>query len=93
MAPKNVALDVRLAESFPNIAANIQTVVFHGSVVSVLENPILHAALHALTDPPVLPIDDVPELNGIGAIEVVLCQFIGVKQEVTLNAGVARGNL
>ena len=57
----------------------------------MLENPIVHAALHALADPPVLSIDDVPELNSIGAIKVVLCQFIGVEQEVTLNAGVARG--
>src|SRR5579872_5115257 len=75
------ALD-RQFEALADIAPDIEAPAFHRRIVSRGEGARVHAPLHALADSPVLPIDQIPELNGVARIETRARHLMRMEQEI-----------
>src|SRR3954463_16468223 len=77
-------------ELLVDIAANVEAGALHGSVETILEHSGLHAALYIFADGPILPVDAVPEDDGISRIETRECDFTRVEEKVADHRGAAR---
>jgi hypothetical protein len=51
--------------------------------------PRAHPVLDRLADPPVLPVDQVPELHGVRRVEAVPRDLVGKEQEIAIDPGPA----
>jgi hypothetical protein len=49
-----------------------------------------NALLHGLANDPVLPVHHVPEVDGVGGVEVGFLELEGLKEKVTGNVGAVR---
>src|SRR6185503_18958856 len=76
-----------VAQVLADVAADVEACALHGRIVTMLEDPRPHARLHALADPPVLSVDQVPELYGIRRIKPRLRHLGWVKEKVADDRG------
>src|SRR5262249_54261574 len=73
-----------------DVSPDIETQVLHRGIVAKSVDTAAHAKLHPLADRPILPGDQVPELNGIFRIEARLRHLAGMKQKVAIDARALR---
>src|SRR5215210_1940760 len=73
-----------------HVAANVQARALHGSVVPLLEYPGPHAPLHTFANGPILPVDPVPEGDGVAGIEPRVFHLQRMEQEVADDSSVTR---
>ncbi len=69
-------------ELLPDVPPNIEAPAFHRRVVPGLEDARGHPPLHRFADGPVLPVYQVPELDGVGRVERQLGHLGGMEEEL-----------
>src|SRR5207247_2237695 len=82
-------LSGRVGEPLPHVPADVERQVLHRRVVAEPEHARGHALLHALADPPVLAVHQVPELHRVRGIEPGPGHLVRVEQEVAVDHGPA----
>src|SRR5438874_3223541 len=78
----------RVADPLQDVATDVETEVFHRSVIAALVHARADALLHRLADRPVLAVDEIPEPGGVAGLEVGLVDLEGLEQEMTGDVGV-----
>src|SRR4051812_10531012 len=82
--PASVMSD--LTEPRQQPTPDVQAGVLHRCEPALGETARGHAPLHRLTDRPVLLVDDVPEVGGVGGVKGGTGDFVGCEQQVADDA-------
>src|SRR5665213_73851 len=85
---RSLASRVRPVQPLADIAPNVEAEALHRGVEAGLEDAAAHPALHALADRPVLPVHEIPEVDGIGWIEAGLRDLVRMEEKVAVDRGV-----
>src|SRR2546429_1050516 len=73
----------RVADPLQDVATDVETEVFHRSVIAALVHARADALLHRLADRPVLAVDEIPEPGGVAGLEVGLVDLEGLDRKST----------
>jgi hypothetical protein len=68
-----------------DVSADIEAEVFDRRIVAVGVDACNNAGLDTLAHGPVLPVDEIPEIDCVGRVEVRLGHFVRMEQEAALD--------